>query len=156
MPSSPTITPTNTCCATSNCISLENVVPVKKALAAETGTALFSMDGSLGAGLTDFTDTADKREIREVETISFKDACREFGVPAFVKMDIEGAEVAVISDALAVSRTIASNLPSKPSIASIANTLRPHHAHALRHRLQGLVVVSFSGQQFTWAPPASS
>ena len=38
---------------------LENVIPVKKALAAETGTASFSMDGSLGAGLTSYTDTAD-------------------------------------------------------------------------------------------------
>jgi FkbM family methyltransferase len=135
---------------------LENVIPVKKALAAKTGTALFSMDGSLGAGLTDFTDTADKRQVREVETISFKDACSEFGIPAFVKMDIEGAEVAVISDALSV-------LKGNQIEFAIETEHRVHREYTsvpITRMLSeiGYKVWSssqFGGQQFTWAQPAA-
>jgi FkbM family methyltransferase len=135
---------------------LENVIPVKKALAAETGTALFSMDGSLGAGLTDFTDTADKRQIREVETISFKDACRHFGIPAFVKMDIEGAEVAVITDALSV-------LENNPIEFAIETEHRVHREYTSVPITRMLSDIGYNvwsspvaGQQFTWAQPASS
>jgi len=76
---------------------LKNVIPVKKALAGKTGTALFSMDGSQVAGLAGFTQCANKQQMREVETVSFEDACREYGVPALIKMDIEGAEAEVVS-----------------------------------------------------------
>jgi hypothetical protein len=34
-----------------------------------------------------------------VETLSLEDACSTFGVPQFVKMDIEGAEIPVIQSA---------------------------------------------------------
>jgi FkbM family methyltransferase len=136
---------------------LENVIPVKKALAPQTGTALFSMDGSLGAGLTDFTDTADKREIREVETISFKDACRQFGVPAFVKMDIEGAEVAVITDALAVLE----NNRIEFAIETEHRVHREYTSVPITRMLSGIGYKvwsssQFGGQQFTWAQPAAS
>jgi FkbM family methyltransferase len=133
---------------------LENVIPVKKALAEKTGKALFSMDGSLGAGLTDYTDTADKREIREVETISFSDACSEIGTPAFVKMDIEGAEIAVIAGALSI-------LKEKPIRFAMETEHRVHGEYtsvAITRMLSGIgyhVLSSsqFGGQQFTWAQP---
>ena len=132
---------------------LENVIPVKKALSETTGTALFSMDGSLGAGLTAFTDTADKREVREVETLSFADACREFGVPTFVKMDIEGAEIAVITGALPV-------LKEKPVHFALETEHRVHGEYTsvpITRMLSeiGYKVWSslFAGQQFTWAEP---
>jgi FkbM family methyltransferase len=133
---------------------LENVIPVKKALAEKTGKALFSMDGSLGAGLTDYTDTADKREIREVETISFSDACSEIGTPAFVKMDIEGAEIAVIAGALSV-------LKEKPIRFAMETEHRVHGEYTsipITRMLSGIgynVLSSsqFGGQQFTWAQP---
>jgi FkbM family methyltransferase len=135
---------------------LENVVPVKKALSAETGKAWFSMDGSLGAGLTDFTDTADKRQIREVETISFRDACRQFGAPAFVKMDIEGAEVAVISDALAVLE----DHQIEFAIETEHRVQREYTSVPITRMLSGIGYKvwssSLGGQQFTWAQPASS
>jgi FkbM family methyltransferase len=135
---------------------LENVIPVKKALAEKTGKALFSMDGTLGAGLTDFTDSADKREIREVETMSFADACREFGIPAFVKMDIEGAEVAVIAGALSV-------LKENPIHFAIETEHRVHGEYTSVPITRMLLEIgykawssSFAGQQFTWGEPASS
>ena len=78
---------------------LDNIVPLKKALAGSSGTALFSMDGSQVAGLAGFTLCASKGQMREVETVSLEDACRVYGVPALIKMDIEGAEVDVIDGA---------------------------------------------------------
>lgn len=78
---------------------LDNVIPVKKAIAGESGRALFSMDGTLGAGLAGLTQCANMEKMRQVETLSLQDACSEYGVPAYVKMDIEGAEVDVIAGA---------------------------------------------------------
>jgi FkbM family methyltransferase len=79
--------------------SLTNVVPIKKAVARETGIATFSMDGTQGAGLTGFSQCVDEEKMRHVETLSFVDACAEYGVPNYVKMDIEGAEADVIEAA---------------------------------------------------------
>jgi FkbM family methyltransferase len=136
---------------------LENVIPVKKALADSTGTALFSMDGSLGAGLTDHTHTADRRAVSEVETLSFSDACREFGIPVFVKMDIEGAEVAVIQGALAVLK----ENPIHFAIETEHRVNREYTSVPITRTLSGIGYKvwssrEFGGQQFTWAEPKAS
>jgi FkbM family methyltransferase len=79
---------------------LHNVIPVKKALSGSTGTAEFCMDGSMSAGLSDYLTYSEKDKFQKVETVSFADACAELGdVPAYVKMDIEGAEVVTIKSA---------------------------------------------------------
>jgi FkbM family methyltransferase len=76
---------------------LHNVIPVKKALSGSSGTAEFCMDGTMGAGLGDYIVYSEKTKFQTVTTVSFEDACKEFGeVPSYVKMDIEGAEVAAI------------------------------------------------------------
>ncbi len=76
---------------------LHNVIPVKKALSGSTGTAEFCMDGSMSAGLSDYLTYSEKDKFQKVETVSLADACAQFGeVPAYVKMDIEGAEVVTI------------------------------------------------------------
>jgi FkbM family methyltransferase len=76
---------------------LTNVIPVKKALSGSTGTAEFCMDGSMSAGLSDYLTYSEKAKYQTVETVSFADACAELGeVPAYVKMDIEGAEVVTL------------------------------------------------------------
>ncbi|HEY3926913.1 MAG TPA: FkbM family methyltransferase [Candidatus Koribacter sp.] len=79
---------------------LANVVPVKKALAGKSGTMDFIMDGTMSAGLSDYLRYVDETTVKTVPTVSFVDACDEFGcVPKYVKMDIEGAEVAVVESA---------------------------------------------------------
>jgi FkbM family methyltransferase len=135
---------------------LENVIPVKKALAGATGRAQFSMDGSLGAGLTDYTHTADAREISEVETISFSDAAREFGLPAFVKIDIEGAEVAVIRSALSFLK----ENPIHFAIETEHRVDREYTSIPIARMLSSIGYKVWSstefGQQFTWAEPKVS
>jgi FkbM family methyltransferase len=79
---------------------LTNVKPVKKALCGKTGQVVFQMDGTMNAGIRDFLTYRDAGNTRVVEGISIEDACAEFGsCPAYIKMDIEGAEVAVVEGA---------------------------------------------------------
>jgi FkbM family methyltransferase len=78
---------------------LDNVIPVRKALSRATGTVAFQADGTMSAGIREHLLYADRGQTVDVESIALPDACKEFGVPAFVKMDIEGAEVAVIEGA---------------------------------------------------------
>ena len=78
---------------------ISNVTIVPEAMDASTGTAYFNADGTMGAGLVKHSVYADTGRHIAVPTTSFEDACRKFGVPQFVKMDIEGAEIEVIHSA---------------------------------------------------------
>lgn len=80
---------------------LSNVVPVQKALAGSTGTAQFQMIGTMAAGLKDYLGYPDSQEkYQSVPTLSLEDACNDYGVPRYIKMDIEGAEVAVLGNSV--------------------------------------------------------
>jgi FkbM family methyltransferase len=132
---------------------LDNIVPVKKALARQSGVAMFSMDGTLGAGLEGFTQCASKQHMRQVETISLEDACREYGVPAFIKMDIEGAEADVIAAA-------GPFLKQNPIHFAIETELRVNGeytsvpiARVLAENGYRVWSAVSAGQQFTWAQP---
>lgn len=78
----------------------ENVTLVKDALAGETGSAQFQMDGTMSAGIAEYLVYSGPGQVRTVPTVTLEEACRRCGqVPAYIKMDIEGAEVAVLSRA---------------------------------------------------------
>lgn len=81
---------------------LENVTLVRKALDARTGSAAFLMDATMAAGFPAYMHYAVEGPLTEVETLSLADAIEAYGMPAFVKMDIEGAELAVIEGAVEV------------------------------------------------------
>jgi FkbM family methyltransferase len=58
------------------------------------------MNGTIASGIRDFVVYSDSLQNREVPMINMEDACREFGcVPSFIKMDIEGAELAFVKGA---------------------------------------------------------
>ncbi len=79
---------------------ITNVVTVRKALSGATGTTTFFMDGTMASGIRDFVVYSDSKHNKEVPTISMEDACKELGcVPTYVKMDIEGAELAFVQGA---------------------------------------------------------
>jgi FkbM family methyltransferase len=76
---------------------LTNVIPIRKAIAGATGHATFNMDGTMAAGINDFLAYPNTGRLVEVETITIAEACEESGrTPAYIKMDIEGAEVAAV------------------------------------------------------------
>jgi FkbM family methyltransferase len=80
---------------------LTNVVPLQLALAGSSGTAKFQMIGTMAAGLRDYLSYPDSEEnYQDVPTISLEDACTAYGVPRYIKMDIEGAEVPVLAASL--------------------------------------------------------
>jgi len=78
---------------------LSNVVPLRCAVAGSTGSAKFCSEGALGSCLSRHISRATVGHVEEVPTITLQDACQRYGTPAFVKMDIEGSEVEVLSSA---------------------------------------------------------
>lgn len=137
--------------------ALKNVIPVKKALSSTTGTAEFIMDGTMCAGLTDCLIYQDRSRVQTVQTISFADACEALGeVPRYVKMDIEGAEVATI-------RGAQDFLKAHPVHFAI-ESYHPMNGELTYVSLEALFgaigykVWSSSefGQMFTWADPGAA
>jgi FkbM family methyltransferase len=134
---------------------LQNVVAVKKAMAGATGTAIFNMDGTMAAGLSEYLVYETGKQVR-VETISFPDACREFGVPALLKMDIEGAELELVRSSL-------SFLAEHPVNLAVESYHRLHDGSYTWKLLEDLLrsipyhVESSPkfGLMFTWARPQS-
>jgi hypothetical protein len=89
-----------------------------------------------------------------VETLSIEDACERFGsVPEYMKVDIEGAEVAVVSGALEFLR----NHPIHLSIESNHVVDGRVTSGPLDAMLSGAGYHAWSsdsfGQRFTWAVP---
>ena len=86
--------------------ALDNVTIVREALGPRTGRSVFNMDSTLAAGLVDYLVYPDTGQKREVDTVTIEDFCKRIGrTPDFVKMDIEGAELAVIESSLEFLRS---------------------------------------------------
>ena len=75
---------------------LDNVVPLRLALAGTSGTAAFQAEGTLGSTLARVASRDTLGTVTTVETIGLAEACGRFGTPAFIKLDIEGAEIEVL------------------------------------------------------------
>jgi FkbM family methyltransferase len=132
---------------------LANVVAVKKALSGNTGSAMFSMDGTMSAGITEFMIYAGDASTRsKVETITMEDACEEFGsIPRYVKMDIEGAEVAVINASVEFLRAHSIHFAVESHRLEDGNFT--HMLMSQPFKDSGYVVESSNhrGQVFAWA-----
>lgn len=135
--------------------SLSNVIPVKQAIAGKTGELLFSMDGTMSAGLVDCIVYADKQAIRPVQARTLADTCAELGVyPNFIKMDIEGAETAVIREAGGFLKTHAIHFAIE-SYHRVDNEFTYKELDRLFPAIGYQAQSSRDyGQMFTWAKPA--
>ncbi len=77
-----------------------NVMVLDLAMGETSAKAMFNMDGSAGASLTDLAIYVDKTKQKEVTVTSLEEFCtREKTVPVYVKADIEGAEIGLIRGA---------------------------------------------------------
>ena len=131
---------------------LANVTPIKKALDRRSGTAKFNMDGTMAAAIQDYLTYIPDPKIKTVSTLSFPDACEELGVlPRYVKMDIEGAEVAVIEGAGDLLKAHPIHFAIE-SYHLVARERTYKKLNALFRDI-GYQVLSSSkfGQMFTWA-----
>jgi FkbM family methyltransferase len=134
----------------------KNIVLLKEALSDSTGTAVFNMDGTMCAGIAEYLIYKGEEHRKLVPTITIEDACEKTGcVPAFVKMDIEGAEVAVICGAKEFLKTHAIHFAIETHRRADGT-----HSHQILDRFFpdiGYEVESsvWQGQMFTWARPKS-
>ncbi|MBS1803501.1 MAG: FkbM family methyltransferase [Acidobacteria bacterium] len=76
---------------------LSNVAVAQVALSDSNGTATFNSEGSTGSALSTVLDRPPTNATASVRTATFEQACAEFGIPSFVKIDAEGAEIEIIS-----------------------------------------------------------
>jgi FkbM family methyltransferase len=136
--------------------ALSNVVPVAVAVAGRSGRQLFSMDGTVGAGLVGLSQCSDPDQIREVETLSFADACHRYGVPRFVKMDIEGAELEVIQSALETLKRETIHLAIETEHRVNGEFTSRPIGQMLREMGYQVSSASPGGEEITWACPPGS
>ncbi len=76
---------------------LRNAIPVRSAMAGESGSAAFSSEGTMGSQLKRQSSRATLGKIETIQTLSLESACREYGMPAFAKVDIEGSEIEMLA-----------------------------------------------------------
>jgi FkbM family methyltransferase len=82
---------------------LTNVTAENTAISGTAGELAFNSEGTIGSALLSLLQRDSVGSIVTVKAVTFADAFGQWGVPAFCKIDIEGAEVDVIaksSDAL--------------------------------------------------------
>ena len=136
---------------------LTNVIPVRAALSDKTGTATFCMNGTMSSGLVNFLPDYSKANGRLVETLTLQDACDKLAaVPAYIKMDIEGAELGVVAGSLDFLKAN----PIHLSIESNHVVGGKLTSGPLETLLAGVGYRAWSsdkfGQMFTWAAPVST
>jgi FkbM family methyltransferase len=78
---------------------LTNVLAVNVAIAGKTGQLRFNCEGTIGSGLTSAVGRESVGSTLMVDAVTLADAFEKWGVPAFCKIDIEGAEIEVLEAA---------------------------------------------------------
>jgi FkbM family methyltransferase len=76
--------------------NLANVEPCSLAITGTAGETGFYSEGNLGAGLARTVPRAPDAPTMRVTATTLEEACRMFGVPSYIKFNIEGAEVEVL------------------------------------------------------------
>jgi FkbM family methyltransferase len=132
----------------------QNVIPVAYALDGSTGSVAFQVDGTMSAGIRGYLVYSGEGQTRMVPTLSLGDACQKLGqVPTYIKMDIEGAEVAVICEA----KEFLKKNPIHFAVESYHRVRGEYTYKALDRFFPtiGYEVESSDrfGQMFTWARP---
>jgi FkbM family methyltransferase len=133
---------------------ISNAIVARAAIDSASGTAMFNADGTMGAGLVEHSVYGRTGRQLPVETLSLPDACAQFGMPNFVKMDVEGAEVGVIESAAGLLKEHPTNL----AFDSYHRMRDGRFTWMLLEpmlRALGYDVASSAGfgQMFTWARP---
>lgn len=79
---------------------LRNVTTLQRAVGASSGKVEFASENAIYSQMSKFLTRETSGDILTVDCCSFEQLCNEFGVPAFVKVDIEGAEIEMLQAAL--------------------------------------------------------
>jgi FkbM family methyltransferase len=133
---------------------LSNVTPLQIAISDAAGEAEFNCEETIGSGLMQHSTRASVGRVIKVKTVTLEGAFSGWGRPSFCKIDIEGAEIAVISGARDYLKT-----------ASCQFALDTHHlvdGSFTDKRIENLFqecgyesTSSTSGMKTTWARPSA-
>lgn len=83
---------------------LRQVVPVQAAIANGSGQLQFNAEGTIGSALLSLLHRESAGETVTVNAMRLTEAFERWGVPAFCKIDIEGAEIDVLRDSAELLR----------------------------------------------------
>lgn len=130
---------------------LTNVTPVRAALGAANGTAVFQAEGTIGSCLSHYSSRATVGQTETVETLTLSEAFRRWGTPDFCKIDIEGAEI----EALDAARDILPNCNTQFALDTnhVVNGSRTDEAVEKIFKECGLWSESERSAGTTWAGP---
>jgi len=79
--------------------NLTNVVPLQIAISGTSGEMTFFSEGTIGSTLARNSNRPTTGTEEIVTALTLADACKRYGIPSFVKIDIEGAEIEAIAAA---------------------------------------------------------
>ena len=82
--------------------ALQNVTVLQCAAGGYCGPISFASEGAIYSQMQKFLTRESSGKLLTVDCRSFQSLCEEFGVPSFVKVDIEGAELEMLEAALPV------------------------------------------------------
>ena len=136
---------------------LTNVTIVEAAVAGENGTAQFVADGSIGSGLESaraesLLPGSPDRTVT-VPVITLPTAFAEHGMPSWIKMDIEGAEVAALEAARDVLATGHPMLAIETDHIVGRTTTAADVERVLRGSGYAVTTARTHGTQMTWTTP---
>jgi len=76
---------------------LQNVTVEAAALCDNDGERIFNSQGCLGSGFVACADRSAPGTSVTVRTMTLDSACQQYGLPSFVKIDAEGAEIEILA-----------------------------------------------------------
>jgi len=134
---------------------LTNVTAIPIAIAGRSGRRSFNTDSSQGAAFSDLVFRGGSSPTQMVDALTLAEACEHVGVePAFVKLDVEGAEIEIVDGAADFlrSRAIRFALDTSHSARGLfAHLRRETTAPAVERAFRAAGYTATSGGGTTWA-----
>jgi FkbM family methyltransferase len=132
---------------------LSNVTPLQIAVSDTHGEAEFNCEASIGSGLTQHSPRETIGNVTKVKTVSLEDAFLSWGPPRFCKIDIEGAEITVISAAQDFLRKVPCQFALDTNHL-VDGSFTDQRIEKLFQECGYESASSISGMKTTWARPA--
>jgi FkbM family methyltransferase len=129
---------------------LSNVTPLQIAISDKRGEANFNCEETIGSGLAEHSTRASVGNVIKVRTVRLEDAFAEWGPPSFCKIDIEGAEISVISSSRDFLRRVDCQFALDTNHL-VDGSFTDKHIEGLYSDCGYEVMSSVSGMKTTWA-----
>jgi FkbM family methyltransferase len=134
---------------------LTNVTAIPMAVAGRSGRRSFNNDSSQGAAFSDLVFRGGASPRQEVDALTLADACKHVGAdPAFVKLDVEGAEIEILESAADFLRNRDVRFALDTSHAArglLAHLRRQTTAPAVERAFRAAGYTTMSANGTTWA-----